>query len=410
MSLTTCRLIVVRHSERLDEVDETAWKKLVTKNTAARGRKSFSSDPIISPGHGADYAAQAAQVLKDIISREAPGCAVNVYASRLLRATQTASFIAVALGVPVHLSAGLAQIIPAVKNSKGTFEFASDRELSQYCEPVTFVNTDDPRNTNYLPTNSWKAALQYIISQPQACDTIHIVVGHRETIRKLVGEYLQTPYCCMGMFRIRNQPPPLPVSQHTVVSAGPHATIDISSSPAEAIAATAISSVTAEDVPTVATKKVGNPKSVKTESSVPARSRTSTHAVVTGARSATTTGSSGAALSKNNTNVTKVSAAGSSGAVGTKEAVVYQEHLYTAAAVVKNTCIPSKPTNSVPSTSKTGAASISPRLSVRNNSVTTKSGVVPEVADVPMTDLLELVVVLDRDGTVVDQTKPSRGK
>ena len=203
MTSEQCRLIVIRHSERADDVEEVAWKKLVSENKLRGGRKCFANDPLISSKDGVLIARQMAQAVEAIMSNSHSGAVVHLYASRLLRATQTASFLSRCLNVPVQVSGGLAQIIPAVRNSKDGFEFASVAELTRYCPSVDFVDCDDMRTPeNYLPTHSWRAALDTLLANSEGKNIINIVVAHRETVRKLAGEYLETPYCCLGMFAV----------------------------------------------------------------------------------------------------------------------------------------------------------------------------------------------------------------
>jgi len=196
------RLIVIRHSERLDEVDEGAWKKLVLKQKTDGGRRSFASDPVISPKQGCQIAEMMAATVKNMIESDTTqGLVVCLYASRLLRAVQTASYIGRALHIPGHVSAGLAQIIPAVKSKQGAFEFATVQELAHCCPSTEIVDCDDPRGSNHLPMNSWKAALNTILARSDS-NVLNIVVAHHETVRKLVGKHVQTPYCCLGLFHV----------------------------------------------------------------------------------------------------------------------------------------------------------------------------------------------------------------
>jgi hypothetical protein len=53
MSKSEVDLIVIRHSERLDEVDAIAWKRAVDQN---KERPSFKYDPLISSKRGVEYA------------------------------------------------------------------------------------------------------------------------------------------------------------------------------------------------------------------------------------------------------------------------------------------------------------------------------------------------------------------
>ena len=193
-------LIVVRHSERLDEVNEGEWKKIVQSKQGLR--KSIKDDPILSPGNGIKYAAEVAQSLREMAGREARGREVKVYSSRLLRSVQTAAAIAQALAVPVHLCAGLSQIIPAVKKAGPGFQFASIEELRGWCPGVEFVDCDDRRSSNFVPTINWRQATLHIVNNPAY---LPIIVGHRESVRKLAGEYLQTPYCCIGVFEMEGR-------------------------------------------------------------------------------------------------------------------------------------------------------------------------------------------------------------
>jgi len=203
MTSELCRLIVIRHSERADDVEELAWKKLVSENKLRGGRKCFTNDPIISSKDGVSIARQMAQSVDAIINNNPSGAMVHLYASRLLRATQTASFLSRSLNVPIRISSGLAQIIPAVRNSKEGFEFASISELTRYCPSVDFIDCDDVRSPeDYLPAHSWRAALDTLLAKSDGKNIINIVVAHRETVRKLAGEYMDTPYCCLGMFAI----------------------------------------------------------------------------------------------------------------------------------------------------------------------------------------------------------------
>mmetsp|Transcript_20493 Transcript_20493/g.34834 ORF Transcript_20493/g.34834 Transcript_20493/m.34834 type:complete len:413 (+) Transcript_20493:245-1483(+) len=209
-----------------------------------RNKKSFSNDPCISNMNGPKYAQEAATTIANIV-QESQFSDVNVYSSRLMRAIQTASYIARELNVPVKLSTGLAQIISAVKKSEGSFEFADIDEIIARCpRGVQFLSCDAPattsstirksptlsrkgldgiHNNNYadganhdrthptdllLPTHSWRSVLDTILLNNNnnnvhpPSSTLNIIVAHRETLRKLAGMYLETPYCCMGVFDV----------------------------------------------------------------------------------------------------------------------------------------------------------------------------------------------------------------
>lgn len=188
-------LIVVRHSERLDEVDKAAWREYLRAEESRGCRAHCRSDPIISPTTGVVYASEAASTLKAMPECNQP---VKLYASKLRRAAQTAAVIARELGVPVHLSAGLAQIVPDVKKAKGNFEFADIAELEMLCGGVTFIDCDDRSSPEFLHAGNWRRATAKILLN--SVGTVPIIVGHRETIRKLAGKHMDTPYCCIGLF------------------------------------------------------------------------------------------------------------------------------------------------------------------------------------------------------------------
>lgn len=266
MDLCTPTLILVRHSERLDEADETAWKALLSGRSGGKGTaaasfrshrsKSFASDPPITDGSGVRYAMEAAETLSRMI-RERLGDAASskdggasdarsergfdrvvVFSSRMVRAVQTAYHIARALDAPVHLNSGLATIINSVQRMKGGFEFASDEELSYLCTKhgsasatrskgssasnharsapakakakasaavatsPTFVDADSSESEWALPADSWRGALRRIAQLSIERRALCVVVAHRETIRKLAGRHLVTPYCCIAFFHI----------------------------------------------------------------------------------------------------------------------------------------------------------------------------------------------------------------
>ncbi len=86
-----------------------------------------------------------------------------------------------------------------MRNSKDRIEFASMSELTQYCPSVDFIDCDDVRSPeDYLPTHSWRAAFDTLLAKSDGKNIINIVVAHRETVRKLAGEYVDMPYCCLG--------------------------------------------------------------------------------------------------------------------------------------------------------------------------------------------------------------------
>eukprot|EP01039_Chlorochromonas_danica_P003961 gene3961-4333_t len=212
-------IYVVRHSEREDEVNKKEWENTVERiyrlhRPNQRNKIYFSQDPPITRERGRHYAEEVAVTLQGLISRrDDEGGAggggggsgvpqVVLFASRMRRAVQTAYPLAQRLGLPIHLSTGLARVIPAVERAAGRFQFSTAQELASDCPGVTFIDCDTSTADYPLSTTSWKSAIDSI-NQLVPVDVIPIIVGHRETIRGLVGEKVATPYCCIGTFRRR---------------------------------------------------------------------------------------------------------------------------------------------------------------------------------------------------------------
>jgi broad specificity phosphatase PhoE len=193
--------IVVRHSERLDEVAPEEWLNSVKNNRSSRDRYSLENDTPITAA-GASLAADAAKTVKSILSTRlrngntTKDLNIRIYSSRLMRCVQTAYQIAQELGLPIHLSSGLSLTAVAVGRRKTTFQFQSLDELSALC-PGVQLHCSDADSAGYpVSKTNWLEALHDVVSR----DEINIIVAHRETIRNLVGERIRLPYCCIGMF------------------------------------------------------------------------------------------------------------------------------------------------------------------------------------------------------------------
>lgn len=202
---------VVRHSEREDEVNKKEWENTVERiyrlhrSPNQRNKLYFSQDPPITRERGRHYAEEVAVTLQGLISSSRRGdegsvLEVVLFASRMRRAVQTAYPIAQRFGIPIHLSTGLARVIPAVDRAAGRFQFSTAQELAVDCPGVTFIDCDTSTADYPLSTSSWKSAVDSI-NQLVPVDAIPIIVGHRETIRGLAREKVATPYCCIGTFR-----------------------------------------------------------------------------------------------------------------------------------------------------------------------------------------------------------------
>jgi broad specificity phosphatase PhoE len=193
--------IIVRHSERLDEVAPEEWLESLKRNRSFRDKYSLENDTPITAA-GAEIAADAAKTVKAIIStrlrngESVKDLTVRIYSSRLMRCVQTAYQIAQELDLPIHVSSGLALTAVAVGQRKTTFQFQSLEELSALCPGTEIRCCDTAGSTHPVTPSHWLQALHDIVAR----DEINIIVAHRETIRNLIGERMRLPYCCIGMF------------------------------------------------------------------------------------------------------------------------------------------------------------------------------------------------------------------
>lgn len=199
----TDEFIIVRHSERLDEVDEIGWKRSLRNNSSLRCKYSLQNDPPITQ-NGVALAADAGRTIKELIQyikeKRHPETKVRIYSSKLLRCVQTAYQIALEVNEPVHLAAGLAYTAIALSRlrDKSKFEFLSINEMKRHCPDVEFVCCDHPTSALHVSTSSWDSAISSIVKRNE----INIIVAHRETIRNLIGERFKLPYCSIGIFRL----------------------------------------------------------------------------------------------------------------------------------------------------------------------------------------------------------------
>lgn len=213
-------LIIVRHSERIDEVDKVRWNQIKEANAKARSKAlnkakslktddtakvhfrddySFAHDPILTE-NGISIAADSGVTIKNLLETSYPSCRVKLYSSKLIRSVQTAHQISLALGnIPIHLSSGVASVAAAVKkkiNQGQEFQLMTHEETSRYCPDVKLIDVDD-----VIPKQKSKSALRRILSLDEGDSSIiHLVVAHRETLRSLAGCHLKTPYCVIGIF------------------------------------------------------------------------------------------------------------------------------------------------------------------------------------------------------------------
>lgn len=194
----TKEFVLVRHSERIDEVDKLQWASLVDNDKSGRSFMSVANDPPIT-ANGTEIAKQAATTLCGlslITKAQQNRKTLRIYSSRLIRCVQTAYEIALVLKLPIYIASGLSLTAIAVIKAKGSFEFLSMNELRNACPGVELIDCDDPTNTDlFVPNDSWQRAVETITIREET----GVLVVHRETIRNFCSYRLRTPYCCLGL-------------------------------------------------------------------------------------------------------------------------------------------------------------------------------------------------------------------
>eukprot|EP01036_Dinobryon_divergens_P028217 gene28217-37127_t len=217
------KLIVIRHSERLDEVDKAEWKNIILRHSLRsekndgsssniRSRYSFQNDPPITD-NGKSLARDMANTVFDIISKES-NVRIKLFSSKLIRCIQTSYELAQRVGGPIYVSSGLALTAQAVADCDDDgFEFLSIEEIREYCPGVEIVCCDSPDSPHYIPQSNWLAAVEgahFAKRAPEEqqledgtsspCTYVSLLVAHRETIRNMLCERLALPYCCIASF------------------------------------------------------------------------------------------------------------------------------------------------------------------------------------------------------------------
>ncbi len=196
--------LIVRHSERMDEVDYPGWQLIVESDITKRCRISLTCDPHLTQ-NGKEIAAAAAESVLENIKATALRdnkdiCNVRIYTSKLIRSVQTAYHIALALNVPLYACSGLALTAAAVEKHRNIFEFLTIEDIQAHCPGVQVVCCDTPDSGEYfVRSDNWLEAVAAIAERGQH---INVIVAHRETIRNFCGKKrVKTPYCCFAKMR-----------------------------------------------------------------------------------------------------------------------------------------------------------------------------------------------------------------
>mmetsp|Transcript_49112 Transcript_49112/g.87647 ORF Transcript_49112/g.87647 Transcript_49112/m.87647 type:complete len:283 (-) Transcript_49112:1477-2325(-) len=181
-SYDTCNVWMVRHGERLDEVDRNRWIKMAT-------RRTWHDPPLTS--RGKDQAVLAARSLLEHARQRSFDA---IYTSPLLRCMQTAEQIAKHLDLPVVAVPGLAECAAAVRqHGLSSSTFRSEEELSAQCA------MDFTMSPKLMDFDTQLRAL----ASTKGPDLL--VVTHREGLRDTSAltptPFRHTPYCCVAHFR-----------------------------------------------------------------------------------------------------------------------------------------------------------------------------------------------------------------
>lgn len=219
------QVIIVRHAERMDEVDKGLWRDACIQHRRDRMRRdrcarSDINDPHLTE-HGLQQAEEAAVFLQETLTRQ--GISLDrIYSSRLVRTVQTAHKIALKLKVPIILSSRLAESAAAVAKAKGEFDFLSATELSHFAPGVDLIDDEDEfkisaaavSHDDELDTLSdyleqidisvhnkiepWESSIHDAVKK----HSFSLIVAHRETIRDLAPDHMKhtIPYCGISVF------------------------------------------------------------------------------------------------------------------------------------------------------------------------------------------------------------------
>eukprot|EP01038_Epipyxis_sp_PR26KG_P008412 gene8412-11378_t len=208
LKLSPTEMIIVRHSERIDEVDELLWREIYLKEMQKnkRDKKSIVSDPVITV-RGISYANDAARTVQElIISSTYHSDSVVLYSSRLIRCVQTAYQIALLLNKPIKVSGGLALTAAAVEKAGDKFMFLTTEDIQALCPGVEIIDCDKESDSlNFVSSSNWLDPILEITNQSIVTKTIPIIVAHRETIRNIAKRYIKLPYCAIGLYEKKSQ-------------------------------------------------------------------------------------------------------------------------------------------------------------------------------------------------------------
>jgi hypothetical protein len=189
-------LLVMRHSERLDEISEARalpvgetgfdqWADAQPSLGDTRHRDYILEDTPLTQ-NGKAIARRAAQTSVGTFPRPS-----RLYVSKLRRCVETAYELAQAWGgLDLFVASGLSLTAAAVERygleGPAAFQFLSIAQLQALCPGVKVVDADDPTCPEcVVKTSAWDALCDVSLREPFNC-----VVAHRETVKYLAQEQL----------------------------------------------------------------------------------------------------------------------------------------------------------------------------------------------------------------------------
>lgn len=200
------QLLVVRHGEKLDEVDKSGWERTCRESDSRKFTHARIDAPLTAPGVSmAKEVADTVYKIQMDLNREG-ACQINaIYCSRMLRAAMTAYPIAKKMGLPLFVSTGLARSVKHVRTladgskESGGFQFTSFDRIVAHCRGVMVEDADKMG----IPTDSWVRACGAAACRSRTDGGTALIVGHREMHRGLAGvAKLATPHCCVYTFDV----------------------------------------------------------------------------------------------------------------------------------------------------------------------------------------------------------------
>ena len=198
-------LFIVRHGERLDEMDEDLWRREIAADTSGRDKHHLAQDPPLTAS-GSHMASDAVRSLRSMI---APGVRfTGIHCSRMRRCIQTAIPFALEYGIPILLSKDLSLsaigVYKAV-NTGGHYDYCSIDEIQSFSPPqVRYVELPSSPSSHGKPAD-WRQTVLRVATENE----VALVVAHRETIREFLNtpSKMKIPYCSISKFEFNTLTP-----------------------------------------------------------------------------------------------------------------------------------------------------------------------------------------------------------